>query len=322
MSTKLLITGGLGFVGTNLLQKIIPRSEYSQVTVLDSLLYTSNPELLKDYNKVKKFRFIKGDIRDTNLVKELLKDTDYVIHLAAQTFVDNSINDSRIFFETNVLGTQSLLEAVRVSNIKKVIHVSTDEVWGEAINEYSFTEKDVYNPRNPYSASKAASDHVVTSYGETYGVNYNIVYLTNLVGPWQYPEKLIPSSIIKLILGGEKIKIYGDGKNIRTWLHVDDAINGILKVLREAKIKERYVLGGKIEITNIELINKLLDIFEKDKHCIEFVSDRLGHDFRYAVNTSKAKNELHWEPKQGLDQILSKTIDWYKLHEEWWRKRI
>ncbi len=319
---KLLITGGLGFVGTNLLQKIISSSEYSQITVLDSLLYTSNPELLKDYNKVKKFRFVEGDIRDTDLVKELLKDKDYVIHLAAQTFVDNSINDSRIFFETNVLGTQSLLEAARASNIKKVIHVSTDEVWGEAMNGRSFTEKDVYNPRNPYSASKASSDHVVTSYGETYGINYNIVYLTNLVGPWQYPEKLIPSSIIKLILDTEKIKIYGDGKNIRTWLHVDDAINGILKVLKEAENKERYILGGKIEITNLELINKLLDLFGKSEYGIEFVSDRLGHDFRYAVDASKAKNILHWEPERGLDQILSETIDWYKLNEEWWRKRI
>jgi dTDP-glucose 4,6-dehydratase len=318
---KILITGGLGFVGTNLLQKIIPNPRYSQITVLDNLLYTANPEVLAIYSRSKNFKFVQGDVRNENLLKDLVRDKDQVIHLAAQTFVDNSIKDSKIFFETNVLGVHSLLEAIRESKVKKLLHVSTDEVWGETLGERGFTEEDSYNPRNPYSASKAAADHIVSSYGETYGINYNIVYLTNLVGPWQYPEKLIPSSIIKLMLN-KKISVYGDGKNVRTWLYVEDAINGMLKVLENADNKERYILGGEIEITNIDLIDKLLSFFEKGRESVEFVSDRPGHDFRYAVDISKAKKDLRWEPKWGLDKILTKVVDWYKLNEEWWRKKI
>lgn len=318
---KLLITGGLGFVGTNFLERIITDPKWTNITVLDNLRYTSNPEILSRLERFGKLKFIKGDVKDCDLVKSLTKEKDYILHLAAQTFVDNSIKDSRIFFETNVLGTCSVFEAARLSKVRKVVLISTDEVWGEAKGNIKFTEKMPYNPRNPYSASKAASDHIATSFGETYGINYNIVYLTNLVGPWQYPEKLIPRSIINIMLN-KKIDIYGDGKNVRNWLYVDDAIRGILLVLRKAKNKEKYILGSDIQITNLELIQLLLKLNKKGLKNLRFVEDRPGHDFRYAVDYSKVKSELGWEPRWDIIKMLSYTIKWFKENEKWWRKRI
>lgn len=318
---KILITGGLGFVGTNLLERIIIDSKWTNITVLDNLRHTSNPEILPRLEKFKRFKFIKGDVRDLNLVKSLTRGKDYVLHLAAETFVDNSIKESRIFFETNVLGTHSVFEAARLSNVRKIILTSTDEVWGEAKGDTKFKENTSYSPRNPYSASKAASDHIATSFGETYGVNYNIVYLTNLVGPWQYPEKLIPRSIINIMLK-KPIDIYGSGENIRTWLYMDDAIQGMLLVLRKAKSKEKYILGSDIQLANLELIRLLLKLCNGSLRDIRYVEDRPGHDFKYAVDYSKAKKELGWEPRWDIIKMLSYTIKWFKENEKWWRKRI
>lgn len=321
---NILITGGLGFLGTNLLFQIISQKKWKSIVVLDSLEYTSNPEILSILNRYPNFKFIRGDVRNFELLKNIIQGKDFIIHLAAQTFVDKSITKGKEFFETNVIGTQTLLEAIRKNRgVKKLIHISTDEVWGEASEKRPFKEEMSYFPRNPYSASKAASDHTVVAYGETYGINYNIVHLVNLVGPWQYPEKFIPKSIVYL-LSGKKITIYGTGKNVRTWLHVNDAARGVISTLQRGKPKRRYILGTDIRIANIDLAKKLIKILNlKQKSCLKFVKDRPGHDFMYIVDWSRAKKELGWRPhKTSLNKILRETIAWYKNNPSWWKKRL
>ena len=314
------MTGGIGFVGTNLLPQLLKDNEYSKVTVLDNLRYTANPEVIPDFSKNKKFEFVEGDIRDKDLVQRLVGRNDLIINLAAETFVDKSIASSRIFFEVNVLGTLSLLEASLNSSVIKFIQVSTDEVWGEAKQGMLFRETTPYAPRNPYAASKASADHVVRAFGETYGLPYNIVHFTNLYGPWQYPEKLIPLSIIRL-LEGKKIQLYGDGRNIRTWLHVEDSISGLLRVIREGKKGESYALGSRDEKTNLELAKLLLSIFGKPETEIEFVEDRPGHDLRYAVDFSKIKRDLRWKPRVGFENGLKDKVEWFRQHSDWWGRR-
>lgn len=218
------------------------------------------------------------------------------------------------------MGTQVIFEAVRKAGIEKIVHTSTDEVWGEAKPGTSFTESSPYAPRNPYSASKASADHLVRSFGETYGVPYNIVYLTNLYGHWQYPEKLLPRAIVN-VFQGKKIPIYGDGQNIRTWLHVEDSVNGLLKVLKHGKKRESYALGSKDELTNLEAIKMLLEILEKDEGEIEFVKDRPGNDLRYSVSYSKIKKELGWEPQTKFRKGLESKVGWFKQNKNWWTKR-
>lgn len=316
----MLVTGGIGFVGTNLLPKLLKDDEYSKVTVLDNLRYTANPEVITDFSKNKKFEFVEGDIRNKDLVQRLVGRNDLVINLAAETFVDKSIASSRIFFEVNVLGTLSLLEASIDSEVKKFIQVSTDEVWGEAKQGMLFRETTPYAPRNPYAASKASADHMVRAFGKTYGLPYNIVHFTNLYGPWQYPEKLIPLSIVRL-LEGKKIQLYGDGRNIRTWLHVEDSISGLLKVIREGKSAESYALGSHDEKANIEVARLLLSIFGKPETEIEFIEDRPGNDLRYAVDFSKIKRSLRWEPRVGFEDGLKDKIEWFRQHSDWWGRR-
>lgn len=314
------MTGGIGFVGTNLLPQLLRDSEYSKVTVLDNLRYTANPEVIPDFSKNKKFEFIEGDIRDKDLVQRLVGRNDLVINLAAETFVDKSISSSRIFFEVNVLGTLSLLEASINSEVRKFVQVSTDEVWGEAKQGILFRETTPYAPRNPYSASKASADHLVRAFGETYGLPYNIVHFTNLYGPWQYPEKLIPLSIVRL-LEGKKIQLYGDGRNIRTWLHVEDSISGLLRVIREGKKGESYVLGSHDEKTNLEVAKLLLSIFGKPETEIEFVEDRPGNDLRYAVDFSKIKRGLGWKPQINFEEGVKDKVEWFRGHGDWWGRR-
>jgi len=270
---RILLAGGMGFVGTNLLPHLLRDTEYSEITVLDNLRRTANPELISNFSKDRKFRFLEGDIRDRNLVWRLVKENDIIINLAAETFVDSSIADSRIFFETNVMGIHNLLEAARSFGIRKFLQTSTDEVWGQTKSGEFFTESMPYAPRNPYAASKASADHMVRAFGETYGIPFNIVHFTNLYGPWQYPEKLIPYSIVRL-LEEKKLRIYGDGKNIRTYLHVEDSIKGFLRVLKEGKTGESYALGTRDEKTNMEVARTLLSIFGKPESEIEFVKER------------------------------------------------
>lgn len=317
---RILVTGGLGFVGTNLLPHILKDTKVSKVTVLDIITYTSNPEILAELSKNNKFEFVRGDVRNEGLVSDLVSRHDHIIHLASETFVDKSIARSKDFFDVNVMGAHTVFEAARKSKIRKIVHASTDEVWGEAKPGTSFSESSPYAPRNPYSASKASADHLVRSFGETYGVPYNIVHFTNLYGPWQYPEKLIPKSIINLTQD-RKISIYGDGQNIRVWLHVEDSINGLLRVLENGRDGESYALGSKDELTNMEVVRTLLEIFRKDEREIEFVADRPGHDLRYSVDYSKITRELGWEPQIEFREGVRDKVKWFKKHSDWWGRR-
>lgn len=317
---RILLAGGVGFIGTSLLPYLLRDSDYSKVTVLDNLRHTANPENIPVFETNKKFKFIEGDIRNKSLASKLVKESDIIINLAAETFVDNSIADSRIFFETNVLGTHNLLEATRKSKISKFLQTSTDEVWGQAkLGEY-FSESTPYAPRNPYAASKASADHMVRAFGETYGIPFNIVHFTNLYGPWQYPEKLIPVSIVRL-LEGKKIQIHGEGNNIRTYLHIEDSIRGFLGVLKNGKLGESYALGTQDERTNMEVARLLLSIFGRSENDIEHVKDRPGNDLRYAVNYSKIKNELGWRPEINFEDGVKDKVTWYKNHTDWWGRR-
>lgn len=317
---RILLAGGMGFVGTNLLPHLLKDPEYSVTTVLDNLRYTANPELIENFSKNKKFRFAEGDIRNVDLVQKLVQENDIVINLAAETFVDNSIDNSKLFFETNVLGIHNLLEAAKTSGVRKFLQTSTDEVWGQIKKGEYFTESSPYAPRNPYSASKASADHIVRAFGETYGIPFNIVHFTNLYGPWQYPEKLIPFSIVRL-LEGKSIRIYGEGNNIRTYLHVEDSIKGFLKVLKEGKTGESYALGTQDEKTNMEVARTLLAIFEKPESEIEYVTDRPGNDLRYAVDYSKIKKELGWKPQIDFNDGVKDKVRWFRMHADWWGRR-
>lgn len=317
---RILVTGGLGFIGSNLLPHILDDSEYSSITVLDNLRHTANPENIPNLETNKKFKFIKGDIRDISLVNKLVQKNEIIVNLAAETFVDNSIANSRLFFETNVMGTHNLLEAVRLNGIKKFMQTSTDEVWGQVnMGEY-FTEKTPYSPRNPYAASKASADHMIRAFGETYGLSYNIVHFTNLYGPWQYPEKLIPVSIVRL-LEDKKILIHGEGNNIRTYLHVEDCINGFMKVLKFGKEGESYALGSENEKSNMEVARLLLSIFGKPESEIIHTKDRPGNDLRYAVDYSKIKKELGWEPQINFEDGVKDKAEWFRKHSDWWGRR-
>lgn len=317
---RILLTGGVGFIGTSLVPHLLNDFDYSKVTVLDNLRYTANPENIPKFEKNTKFKFVEGDIRNANLTKQLVLDHDIVINLAAETFVDNSIANSRIFFETNVLGTHNLLEAMRVNGKQRLIQTSTDEVWGQAKTGEFFNENTPYSPRNPYSASKASADHMVRAFGETYGIPFNIVYFTNLYGPWQYPEKLIPISIVRL-LEEKKIQIHGEGSNIRTYLHVEDSIKGLFRVIKNGKNAESYALGSQNERTNMEVARLLLSIFERPETEIEHVKDRPGNDLRYAVDYSKIRQELGWDPQINFEEGIKDKIGWFKNHPDWWGRR-
>lgn len=317
----MLITGGLGFIGTNYTLDLLNSSNHPEIRLLDNLGYTANPELLLQLQKRKGVEFIEGDIRNPEVVDHAVKGSDVVVNLAAETFVDNSISSSRIFFETNIMGTHNIFESAKRHKVTKLIHASTDEVWGHlASDEPSFTEKSPYAPRNPYAASKAGTDLMIKSFGDTYGFPYNIIHFTNLYGPWQYPEKLIPKAITNLI-EGEKVSIYGDGQNIRMWLHVTDAVKGLDKVIHEGMPGEAYALGSQDELTNLQIADMLLDIFGKTREELVFVADRPGNDLRYAVDHSKITNELGWRPQISIREGLQKKVTWLKEHGDWRGRR-
>lgn len=317
---RVLITGGMGFVGSNLIPNLLNDSDYTNVRVLDSLRSTANPENISSFSKSRKFEFIEGDIRDQNLVHNLVGKSDQVIHLAGETHVDKAINDSKLFYEVNVLGTHTLLQASVDNNINKFLQISTDEVWGHSLPGVVFSELSPYAPRNPYSASKAAADHMVRSFGVTYNLPYNIIHFTNLYGPWQYPDKLIPKSILKLI-EEQKLQIHGNGENMRMWLHVEDSINGVTAVLKKGVNGESYALGSHDEKTNLEVAETLSELFGQPMTEIEFVADRPGNDLRYCVDFSKIKTELGWEPHILFKDGVKDEISWYKQHGDWLGRR-
>ncbi len=318
---KLLITGGAGFIGSNFIRYWLKNHPEDSILNFDKLTYAGNLENLKDVQSNPHYAFIKGDICDRNQVDEAMKQVDTVVHFAAESHVDRSIADASPFIKTNIEGTHILLESALANNIKRFHHISTDEVFGalELNTTEKFTDKTPYTPRSPYSASKASSDHLVRAYHVTYGLPITISNCSNNFGPYMFPEKLIPLAITN-ILEGKKVPVYGDGLYVRDWLFVEDHCRAIDLILQNGKIGETYLVGGLTEdISNIDVIKKILQMMGKGEDMIEFVKDRPGHDRRYAIDWSKIKNELGWEPQHNFDEALKLTIDWYKNNESWWK---
>ncbi len=314
---KVMVTGGAGFIGSNFIHYYLGVHEDAQLVCFDALTYAGNLENLASLKDDPRFSFVKGDIRDIEAVRDVMKDVDIVVHFAAESHVDRSIMDSGPFIETNVRGTQVLLDAAVSLGNKRFHHVSTDEVFGSlGPNDPPFSERTSYAPRNPYSASKAASDHLVRAYHVTHDLPITISNCSNNYGPYHFPEKIIPLFISNLN-EGKKLPVYGDGKQIRDWIYVQDHVRGIDVVLQKGIIGETYLFGADAEITNLELTRTLINLLGKSEDMIEFVKDRPGHDRRYATDSSKAKRELGWEPHYTLIEGLKKTIQWYVDNEEW-----
>jgi len=317
---KILVTGGAGFIGSNFIHYWLKNYAEDEIINLDLLTYAGNLDNLKEVEDNDNYTFIKGDITDAVLVNDLVQGVDLIIHFAAESHVDRSIANSADFIKTNVDGTRVLLEAARQNGNIRFHHVSTDEVFGELeMNDEKFSEDTPYDPRSPYSASKAASDHLVRAYYHTHKLPITISNCSNNYGPYQYPEKLIPLFITNLI-EGKKVPVYGEGKNIRDWIHVDDHNKGVDMIIRKGRIGETYCLGGDSEKTNIDITKNILSLMDKGEEMIEYVADRLGHDLRYAIDFSKAKNELGWEPEINFEEGLKKTVEWYRNNIEWWGK--
>lgn len=318
---KLLVTGGAGFIGSNFIHYWFKNHPQDEIVNLDKITYSGNLENLKSVEKNNNYTFIKGDICDAQVVEKAIKGIDIVVHFAAESHVDRSIMDPSAFVRTNVIGTQVLLEAALREKIKRFHHISTDEVFGSLSldSKDKFTEETKYNPRSPYAASKAASDHLVNAYFHTYNLPITISNCANNFGPYHYPEKLIPLAITN-ILEGKKVPIYGDGLYVREWLYVEDHCRGIDLVLEKGKIGETYLIGIDMDISNIEIIKKILKIMGKGDEYIEYVKDRPGHDRRYAIDASKIKNELGWSAKYSFDEALESTIEWFQKNQDWWRK--
>ncbi|KKR22100.1 MAG: dTDP-glucose 4,6-dehydratase [Candidatus Moranbacteria bacterium GW2011_GWA2_39_41] len=316
---KLLITGGAGFIGSNFVHYILKKYPDYQVVNLDLLTYAGNLENLKEIENNPNYKFVKGDIADAKLMNELIADCDVIVHFAAESHVDRSILASEEFIRTNVIGTHTLLEAARNNGNKRFHHVSTDEVFGSlGATDPAFNEATPYDPRSPYSASKASSDHLVRAYFHTYGLPITISNCSNNYGPYHFPEKLFPLFITNLI-EDKKVPLYGDGMNVRDWLYVEDHCSAIDAIIHKGRIGETYCVGGNAEKTNKEITYKILELMGKDESSIEFVKDRPGHDKRYAIDFSKIKNELGWEPSVNFEEGLQKTIEWYKNNEAWWK---
>lgn len=315
MST-ILITGGAGFIGSNFVKYMLDKYSDYDIVNLDALTYCGNLENLKDIEDMDNYTFVKGDIRDKDLVYDLVSKSDFVINFAAESHVDRSITDPEIFIKSNVLGTQVLLNAAKDCGVEKYIQISTDEVYGTLGETGYFSESTPLQPNSPYSASKAGGDLITRAYFETFDLPVNITRCSNNYGPYQFPEKLIPL-IISNALEGKKLPIYGDGKNIRDWLHVYDHCQAIDLVLHEGKLGEVYNIGGHNERQNIQIVKLILDALGKDESLIEFVADRLGHDRRYAIDADKIRNELGWKPKYTFETGIKETIQWYLDNQDW-----
>jgi dTDP-glucose 4,6-dehydratase len=316
---KLLITGGAGFIGSNFVHYWHKNHPEDNIVVLDKLTYAGNLSSLADVKD--DIEFIQGDITEPEIVRKAMTGADAVVHFAAESHVDRSIHDPYIFTRTNVLGTHVLLETARQLNIPRFHHISTDEVFGDIPldQDWKFNEATPYNPRSPYASSKASSDHLVRAYHETYNLPITISNCTNNFGPYHYPEKFIPRSIIRL-LDGENIRIYTPGNQIRDWLHVEDHCRAIELILQKGKIGETYGIGGMTDlISNLEVAKLLLKLLDLPEDRIELVTDRPGHDVKYAVDWSKINKELGWQPEHKFEDWLKQTIEWYKQNESWWK---
>jgi dTDP-glucose 4,6-dehydratase len=318
---KLLVTGGAGFIGSNFILYWLKNHPSDTVVNFDKLTYAGNLKNLTSVEKNPNYVFIQGDITNPEMVENVMHGVDIVVHFAAESHVDRSIKEPAAFVKTNVLGTQVMLDSALRHEVKRFHHVSTDEVFGALPlgSSEKFNENTKYDPHSPYSASKAGSDHLVRAYFETYGLPVTITNCANNYGPYHFPEKLIPLAITN-ILEGKKVPVYGDGLYVRDWLYVEDHCRAIDLVLSKGKVGETYCVGSMTQdVNNLEVVKKILGIMGKGENEIEFVKDRPGHDRRYAIDWTKIKNELSWEPLHDFDTWLSKTVDWYKENEKWWK---
>ncbi len=317
MTMKVLVTGGLGFIGSNFCRLMLAKHPDYDLINVDKMGIGSNPASLRDVESDKRYTFIKGDICNPQLINRLVHQVDAIVNIAAETHVDRSIADPNVFLQNNTLGTFTLLEAVRRHNRQaKFVQVSTDEVYGEAL-EGSFTENTPSKPSNPYSASKAAADMFVLSYHRTFGLNTSITRCTNNFGPYQMPEKLIPKTVIRA-LRDLPIPIYGKGKNIRDWINVEDHCEAICTVLESGKAGEIYNISAGNEVANLDIAKKIIALLHKDENLITFVEDRPGHDTRYSLDSTKIRTELSWKAKCNFEESLESTVKWYLNNEHWW----
>ena len=315
---RLLVTGGLGFIGSNFIRQMLEGHPEHSIVNLDKVTYAGNPENLKDIAGDPRYTFIRGDICDPDLVGSVFREhqIDAVVHFAAESHVDRSIEDASVFVRTNVLGTHVLLEEALNHGVERFVHVSTDEVYG-SIRSGSFREIDNLNPSSPYSASKAASDLLARSYYITHDLPVIVTRCTNNFGPYQYPEKLIPLFVTNL-LDGKKVPVYGTGKNVRDWIYVLDHNRAIDFVLRHGEPGEIYNIGGDNEKSNLEITEGILRVLGKDGSMIEYVRDRPGHDWRYSLDSSKLRS-MGWKPEFDFETALQATVEWYVENAWWWR---
>ena len=315
---KVLVTGGLGFIGSNFVRFVLEKYSDVEVVNVDAMKYGSNPDNLKDVENDERYTFVRGDVSDYKLMSELVKDVDAVVNFAAETHVDRSIANPYSFLQSNVIGAFAILEAIRkVNRDSKLVHISTDEVYGDIVKR-SFKEDDRLKPSSPYSASKAAADMFVLAYVRTYGLHAMITRCTNNYGPYQFPEKLIPKAIIRASMN-LKVPIYGTGKNVRDWIYVLDHCEAVDLVMHEGEKGEIYNISSGEEKTNLEVVKTILNQMGKDENLIEFVEDRPGHDLRYSLDSSKIREELGWKPKHSFEEGIRETVNWYLSNEWWWK---
>ncbi|WP_394542412.1 dTDP-glucose 4,6-dehydratase [Priestia aryabhattai] len=317
---NILVTGGAGFIGSNFVRHMVETYPNYSIVNYDLLTYAGNLENLKDIESHENYTFVKGDINNRELVDHLVKyhNIDVIVNFAAESHVDRSITEPDIFIKSNVLGTQALLDVAKANNLKKYVQVSTDEVYGSLGETGYFTEETPLNPNSPYSASKAGADMLVSAYHETFGMNVNITRCSNNYGPYHFPEKLIPLMVTNA-LEGKELPIYGDGKNVRDWLHVKDHCAAIDLVIHKGEPGEIYNVGGHNERTNNEIVHLIVEKLNAPKELIKFVEDRLGHDRRYAIDPTKLTTELGWKPKYTFDTGIVETIQWYLDNQDWWK---
>ena len=313
---KLLVTGGLGFIGSNFILKLLKESNEFEVVNVDAELYGANKRNLSEIQNNEKYEFVKGNITNRRFMKEIISKCDAVVNFAAESFVDRSISDANPFLVSNIRGAFTVLD-IATKQKKRMVQISTDEVFG-SLSSGTATEESKMNPSSPYAATKAAAELLINSYSVTYNSDIIITRCTNNYGSRQFAEKLIPKTII-LANQDQKIPIYGNGKNIRDWIYVDDHCDGILASLLDGKSGQSYNISGNNEIDNITIVKKILDFMGKSEELIEFVEDRPGHDFRYSMSSSKISNELSWKPKMSFEEGIQKTIEWYLNHEEIWK---
>jgi dTDP-glucose 4,6-dehydratase len=318
---KLLVTGGAGFIGSNFIKLVLAEQRNWSVTNLDLLTYAGNPLSLRAEETDPRYRFVQGDIADPQLVDNLVADADAVVHFAAESHNDNSLKDPSPFLRTNLIGTYTLLEAVRKHGVR-YHHISTDEVYGdlELDDPAKFTEHTPYNPSSPYSSTKAGSDLLVRAWVRSFGVKATISNCSNNYGPYQHVEKFIPRQITNLV-DGNRPKLYGKGENVRDWIHVEDHNRAVLLILEKGKIGETYLIGADGEKNNKDVIELILELMGRDPKDYEHVSDRPGHDMRYAIDSTRLRTELGWKPRYtGFREGLAATVDWYVHNEPWWRE--